>query len=1029
MPALIPGTMAVETAAAVSPSIKEQETDMDTPLKWWRRQGWGRRTVVICLFLYVLYLVVVGLILPGWLRGKAEEELSSLLGRTVTVEKVSLNPFVLSATVEGFDIADDRTDTLLGFQRLFVNAQFWSSLFHWRPWVREISLDGLDAGMWRGKGGELSIDDILARLSQPPADADSSDTNGSDTVAGSEPEQQDISEQQQQEPREPREQPVAEEASVDEADGARQQDSPVPALTVDVLQLTAGQVRFIDATGEEPVTLTLPVEFKVEDLTTRTPEQEDNRYALNIEGPDGGTLEWSGRFNLLPLSTDGRLSMSQVDLVSFARLLRSQFDFRIPSGQLALSADYRFSAEQGQGLTVSNGSLELANLVIRRAGQEEANLTLPRIAVKGVSLDTVAREVTVPEVRISDAVVKAELDQEGLDLATLFLPRNASEEAGENAEDSAGEPWRVTLQTVALEQAQLTLLDKTVNPATPVALTNTNLTVTDVTVGDQISWHWQGDAVLAESGQLNHSGEGSLSPLNVSAAIKADAIPLPAFAPWVKQAVPITVRSGQASADVKVDVSGEQPVVTVSGGAGLNNLDLLEGNGQSFAKLAAMQASGVSVNTAEHRATVANIDISGLDLVNRVDAQGRDLVSRLGTGGGGGDAGGPAWRVGLKQVRVKNSKLAHNDASLSKPFAISLEQWNSTVRNFDTGGGRAAITLNGKVNGNAPLKAEGTVSPDPLFLDLKMDFQSYGMEGLTPYTGRFLGYAVRRGLLSVNSTVKIENNQLESRSTVAADRFFLGDRVQSDEAVNAPVRLGLSVLRDSSGMINLPLNVSGDMNDPSFSVTGLVFTVIKNVLVKAATAPFSLLSSLAGGKDLEQIAFPAGEAMPGAETRQNLATLNDVLSKRPGLSVALSGQTNDEDRAAFARQALGEQLSEGLFRGDWPGEQAALADSRWGKRIVKEFESRFDTDSAELGVEGRDDEADARRARLAWERLVDAAAKDVNAQTLRTLAAQRAENARNELVEQHGLDAGRVRLGEPVVDGKLAGIQLGLGND
>ncbi|WP_133493289.1 DUF748 domain-containing protein [Alcanivorax sp. 24] len=1010
---------------------------MDTPLQWWRRQGWGRRTVVICLFLYVLYLVVVGLILPGWLRGKAEQELSSLLGRTVTVEKVSLNPFVLSATVEGFDIADDRTETLLGFQRLFVNAQFWSSLFHWRPWVREISLDGLDAGLWRGQGGELSIDDILARLSQPAAgtddagadgaDTDSPDTDSPDTVATDEPEPPE-----QEQPEQQQEPLVAETTPASETEAASQQESQVPALTVDVLQLTAGRVRFIDATGEEPVTLTLPVEFKVEDLTTRAPEQEDNRYALNIEGPDGGTLEWSGRFNLQPLSTDGRLSMAQVDLVSFAQLLRSQFDFRIPSGHLALSADYRFSAEQGQGLTVRNGTLELDNLVIRRAGQEDANLTLPRIAVNGVSLDTVSREVTVPEVRISEAVVNAELDQEGLDLATLFLPRNPAEEEQENAEDSAVEPWRVALQTLVLEQAQLTLLDKTVSPATPVAFTNTNLTVTDVTVGDQISWHWQGDAVLAESGRLNHSGEGSLSPLNISAAIKADAVPLPTFAPWVKQAVPITIRRGQASADLKVDVAGEEPVVTVSGGAGLNNLDLLEGNGQSFAKLASLQASGVSVNTAEHRATVANIDVSGLDLINRVDAQGRDLVSRLNTGGGGGgggDAGGPAWRVGLKQVRVKNSKLAHNDASLSKPFAISLEQWNSTVRNFDTGGGRAAITLNGKVNGNAPLKAEGSVSPDPLFLDLKMDFQSYGMEGLTPYTGRFLGYAVRRGLLSVNSTVKIENNQLESRSTVAADRFFLGDRVQSDEAVNAPVRLGLSVLRDSSGMINLPLNVSGDMNDPSFSVTGLIFTVIKNVLVKAATAPFSLLSSLAGGKDLEQIAFPAGDALPGAETRQNLATLNDVLSKRPGLSVVLSGQTNDEDRAAFARQALGEQLSEGMFRGDWPGEQAALADHRWGKRIVKEFEKRFDADSAELGVEGRDDAADARRARLAWERLVEAAAKDVSAQTLRTLATQRAENARNELVEQHGLDAGRVRLGDPAMDGKLAGIQLGLGND
>lgn len=987
---------------------------MDTPMQWWRRQGWGARILVILIALYLLYVLAVFFVLPGWLRDKGEATLSDLLGRPVSIERLALNPLTLSATVENFAIADPTTETLAGFKRLYVNAEFWAALFHWRPWIGRLELDGLDLRLFRAADGTLNVQDIIAHLGEEPPPA---------------PEQV---------PEEP----------------PQEAEKGPPALTVAHLSLSNGALRFTDATGEEPVTLSLPVAFTVEDFTTRAPEQRDNRYELHIEGPDGGTLDWDGRFELAPLATEGHLKMARVDLVSFAALLEPRVRFRVPSGQLALSADYRFSAEPGAGLRVANASLSLRDLRILPQGSEQATLILPELSVQGLALSTAQQSVSVPKVKISAPSLRAVRNDQGIDLATLFLPRETGgvqaepvivvggdtpakepigqQSAATNADDGAvddGAGWRLELKELALEQGEITFRDETLATPTELHLSEGALTLTDLIVADNIAWHWSGSATLARSGHLQHSGEGQIAPLNVDAKLKLADLPLAAFSPWIADALPMTVPNGEAHADLSVNVAGDTPSVRITGSAGLNQVALLEnGAKEPFARLAGLDVSGLNVSTGQHSAAIGALAIRGLALNYDINEQGNDLLTRLaGTAEQSAGEAGPAWRVRLDRATVKDSRLSHHDASLSPPFQVTLEKWNASLKGFDTAGDKAAVEISGRVNGNAPLKAKGSVDPDPLFVDLTVSLNGYGMDGLTPYTGRYLGYAVQRGVLSVDTKVKIENRKLDSNTSFSADRFFLGDTIASEDAISVPVKLGLSVLRDAGGMIQLPLAVSGDMSDPSFSVSGLIFRVIRNVLIKAATAPFSLLAGLVGGEDLEHIGFPAGDAVPSAEVEQSLAALAKLLRDRPELNVEITGQTAREDREALARAELIEALG-----GDWPGLEEAVADDGffgYQGKILKQFERRFEVDRDTLAVAGDDDRADTERARQAWQRLLKQAIKDVNPGTLLELATARGEQARRDLIEKQQLDESRLQRGTPVVDGEVAGIKLGLGND
>ena len=179
-----------------------------------------------------------------------------------------------------------------------------------------------------------------------------------------------------------------------------------------------------------------------------------------------------------------------------------------------------------------------------------------------------------------------------------------------------------------------------------------------------------------------------------------------------------------------------------------------------------------------------------------------------------------------------------------------------------------------------------------------------------------------------------------------------------------------------------------------------------------------MLASLAGGgdDDLQYLPFRAGDDRPTGETRDKVARLADILKDRDNLTVILTGQAGDDDRRALGEAEVVDDLG-----GDWPGLDTALTGEDWRERILDTYEDRLDRDRDTL--EG---DSDADRAREAWRRMLEQAAAEVDDETLLELAGERARQARDRLIEEHGLPEDQVRLGDPRADGDVTGVGLGV---
>jgi hypothetical protein len=168
-------------------------------------------------------------------------------------------------------------------------------------------------------------------------------------------------------------------------------------------------------------------------------------------------------------------------------------------------------------------------------------------------------------------------------------------------------------------------------------------------------------------------------------------------------------------------------------------------------------------------------------------------------------------------------------------------------------GAQAELALKANLGSAAPLQLQARVQPLDLtaFLDAKLQVSGMDLIQFSGYAQKYLGYPIHRGKLSMDASYRIQDKQLQADNHVVIDHLTLGEPVSSPHAIDVPVSLGVSLLTNSSGQIDIDLPMSGAVDAPAFSLGGLVAQTIGNTLVKVVTAPVRAVGSLLGSEDKE----------------------------------------------------------------------------------------------------------------------------------------------------------------------------------
>lgn len=130
--------------------------------------------VIVILILVGIYAVTGFFVLPPMVKSTFQAVVAEQTGRTLQVDKVSINPLLLCASVEGVSLPDEKGEVVFGFNRLFVDISALPLLSS-KICIDNLILENPKIVVTRDVKGKWNFSDFLTKTTlDPPLTGESS---------------------------------------------------------------------------------------------------------------------------------------------------------------------------------------------------------------------------------------------------------------------------------------------------------------------------------------------------------------------------------------------------------------------------------------------------------------------------------------------------------------------------------------------------------------------------------------------------------------------------------------------------------------------------------------------------------------------------------------------------------------------------------------------------------------------------------------------------------------------------------------
>lgn len=362
--------------------------------------------------------------------------------------------------------------------------------------------------------------------------------------------------------------------------------------------------------------------------------------------------------------------------------------------------------------------------------------------------------------------------------------------------------------------------------------------------------------------------------------------------------------------------------------------------------------------------------------------------------------------INFGPMALVNGRIDFSDTFIKPNYSADLTELTGRLSAFSSKpqGDKPALAdleLRGKAQQTASLEITGRLNPlvKPLELDITAKMRELDLPPLSPYSVRFAGHGIERGKLSMDVNYKIApDGSLTASNRLILNQLQFGEQVEGAPA-SLPVRLAVALLADRNGVIDVDLPLRGSINDPEFSIGPLILKAIVNLIAKAATAPFALLTGGGGGGESSAIVFAPGSSELSAEARQSLDKVAKAIIDRPGLQMTVVGTASlEHERDGYQRQrvrqlAQAEKRRAAVRAGQNAADVDALSDAEYPDLLTAAYKRSDITKPRNIVGLAKD------LPQQDMENLL-AASVPVDEESMRQLAVARGAAVRDYLLEQ-----------------------------
>jgi hypothetical protein len=890
--------------------------------------------LAVILVLLGVYAVAGLWAVPHFARSSAQSFVKTHYGRALRIGDIRFNPFTLKLDIADVLLPDADGKPLLSFGHLHVDLQL-SSLWRLGPSFHEILLDKPYVRAVIRHDGELNLADLGKGFPAAP-----------------------------QTPPPPPSKPIR--------------------LYIGRLAVTGGSSTFEDLTRATPFKADFnPITFELRNFSTLAAQEKPNSYALAAVSNDGERLDWSGTLQLAPLASQGQFEIADLKARTIWDYVRESVPFELDSGVIGIKGNYQLTAAGGPlavQLVVHNATGTDLGIKPKAAAQDYVKLA--KIEVIETRIDLTQHSVDVGQVKLSGGNLQVRMDEQGrlnlLELAPsspAAAPSSASAEAlpPVHSQSSAGNaaPWTVSAPDIAIEGLKIAAEDREVKPALALTIDPLNVHVAGFNTRSDDVLDVSVDSTLNGSGKLSAKAKVTPKSGDVTAHVEASALALPFVQPYLSRYTSMTLVKGTLGARLDLqhraggylEVTGDTQVSGLKTVDNSQKRDFVTWKDFKVADLAYRSkpeslriksvtatelyarmiirpdrsinikevltpagskppAAAAPTDAAQEAASASPAPAKAAPAPKKTKAA--VLPAATKTAAVAASSGAP-FPISIGTVRFINATLDYTDLWIKPSFSVGIQTLNGAVTGLSSDPkSRAKIELNGKVDRYSPahIGGEANLLSAALYTDITMSFKDIDLTIVNPYSGHFIGYKIDKGKLSVDVSYQIKNRKLDAKQHFVVDQLELGERVESPDAIHAPIKIAVALLKDRNGVIDIDLPMTGSIDDPKFSIGPIIWKAFINLIIKAATAPFALLGHLfGGGEHMNVVEFSPGSAALDKPSQEQLASLVKSLKERPQLKLDVPIVYSKElDRPPLAAARLHDELL------------ARVSDTRAGKK-------------------------------------------------------------------------------------------------
>ncbi|HXV80589.1 MAG TPA: DUF748 domain-containing protein, partial [Candidatus Binatia bacterium] len=717
---------------------------------------------------------------------------------------------------------------------------------------------------------------------------------------------------------------------------------------VEEIVIDQGKVIFTDRSPEKPFEKRLEnIHAEVKELTNEPEKKATTEVSFQSDTKE--QFNYSGTLQLTPLVVEGQVDVKSFQLKGLRPYYQDVLALEVTEGLLDLTTNVVVAHKQDEPpeTKLSDLNAALRSLRLDVPGTPQPLWRTPLLAIKDSTVDVEKKSIVIGSFESRDGNGFIRRNQDGsINYDRLIKTQAGPSETKKSEQEDTGE-WAVQIKRSALDRFRITFEDRMLNPPARMTVSAISARGENHSNAKNARARVRMQARINDKGRLRLAGTLGIRPVGGRLNVDTQAIEIVPFQPYLADQVNFSLTSGEVSNKgvVIVDMDGGAPKVNYEGNFQVADFASVEKDGsQDLLKWKSLELGGIKFALEPMQLRINEINLAEFYARLILGADGRlnlqDLTVQKEPAS---EAVEPApakaaeppvatpsdqKQISIGKINLQGGNVNFSDFFVKPNYSANLTGVEGSISELkpETPGD---VAIQAKLDNAAPVDIRGKINPlsKDLYMDIAANATEIELNPMSPYSIKYIGYGIERGELSFKVKYKVENRKLDAQNQIILDQLTFGEKVESPTATKLPVLLAVGLLKDRNGVIDVSLPISGSLDNPEFSIGGIILKIIFNIITRAASSPFALIGGAFGGgsgEELRYIEFDYGRSNLSESAERKIKTIATAMSNRPALELDISGRVdpaNDREglkETSIERKVKAQKMKELVRQGKAP---------------------------------------------------------------------------------------------------------------